>query len=141
MTQYPKKPIKPILSHFRINFSIVQFEQYFYEIKTNINLALEPEASYNTRSMGLMDSMKQLGDLKKMRDQAMEVQKKLGGIKITVEHKGVTVVMTGDQKVISISGDNNLEKVTDAVNEALKQSQKVAAEEMKSLMGGMMPGM
>ena len=91
--------------------------------------------------MGLMDNLKQLGDLKKMRDQAMEVQKKLGGIKITVEHKGVTVVMTGDQKVVSIDGDNDLSKVTDAVNEALKQSQRVAAEEMKSLMGGSMPGM
>lgn len=88
-----------------------------------------------------MDSMKQLGDLKKMRDQAMEVQKKLSGIKITVEHKGVTVVMTADQKVVSITGENDLEKVTDAINEALKQSQKVAAEEMKSLMGGLMPGM
>lgn len=92
--------------------------------------------------MGFMDSLKQLGDLKKMRDQALEVQKKLAGIKITVEHKGVTVVMTADQKVISISGDNNFDNITEAVNEALKQSQKVAAEEMKSLMGGMgMPGM
>lgn len=89
-----------------------------------------------------MDGLKQLGDLKKMRDQAMEVQKRLSGIKITVEHKGVTVVMTADQKIVSISGDNNLEKVTEAVNESLKQSQKVAADEMKSLMGGMgMPGM
>lgn len=87
-----------------------------------------------------MDNIKQLGDLKKMRDQAMEVQKRLQAIKITVEHKGVTVVMTGDQKVVSLSGDNNLEKVTEAVNEALKQSQKVAAEEMKDLMGGF-PGL
>lgn len=91
--------------------------------------------------MGLMDSLKQMGDLKKMRDQAMEVQKRLGGIKITVEHKGVTIVMTADQKVISISGEQDFEKITEAVNEALKQSQKVAAEEMKSLMGGSFPGM
>jgi len=91
--------------------------------------------------MGLMDNMKQLGDLKKMRDQAMEVQKKLSGIKITVEHKGVTVVMTADQKLISIEGEQNFDKITDAVNEALKQSQKVAADEMKSLMGGLLPGM
>lgn len=90
--------------------------------------------------MGLMDGIKQLGDLKKMRDQAMEVQKKLAGIKVTVEHKGVTVTMTADQKIISITGDNDLEKVTDAVNEAIKESQKVAAKEMQSLMGGM-PGM
>lgn len=89
--------------------------------------------------MGMFDNLKQLGDLKKMRDQAMEVQKRLQAIKITVEHKGIVVVMTGDQKVISLSGNNDLEKVTEAVNEALKQSQKVAAEEMKDLMGGM-PG-
>ncbi len=92
--------------------------------------------------MGLMDSMKQLGDLKKMRDQAMEIQKKLGGIKITVEHKGVIVVLTADQKVVSISGEQDFDKITEAVNEALKQSQKVAAEEMRGLMGGMgLPGM
>lgn len=91
--------------------------------------------------MGLMDGLKQLGDLKKMRDQAMEVQKRLSGIKITIEHKGVTVVMTADQKVQSISGEMESNKVTEAVNEALKQSQKVAADEMKGLMGGMgIPG-
>lgn len=92
--------------------------------------------------MGFMDNLKQLGDLKKMRDQAMEMQKKLAAIKLTVEHKGVTVVMTADQKIISISGEQDFEKITDAVNEALKQAQKVAADEMKPLMGGMgIPGM
>ena len=92
--------------------------------------------------MGLMDNLKQFGDLKKMADQAKEVQKRLGDIKLTVEHKGVIVVMTADQKVVSIEGDNDLNKVRDAINEALKESQKVAAEEMKSLMGGMgLPGM
>lgn len=89
-----------------------------------------------------MDNLKQLGDLKKMRDQAMEVQRKLSGIKITVEHKGVVVVMSADQKVTSISGEQDFNKITEAVNEALKQSQKVAAEEMKGLMGGIgLPGM
>lgn len=92
--------------------------------------------------MGLMDGLKQLGDLKKMRDQAMEVQKRLAGIKITVEHKGVIIVMTADQKINSIDGELDFAKITEAVNEALKQSQKVAAEEMKGLMGGMgLPGM
>lgn len=92
--------------------------------------------------MGLMDNMKQLGDLKKMRDQAMEIQKKLADIKVTVEHQGVIVVMTADQKVISITGEPNLDKVTHAVNEALKQTQKVAAQEMQGMMGGLgLPGM
>ena len=92
--------------------------------------------------MGFMDNLKQLGDLKKMRDQAMEVQKRLSRIRITIEHKGVTVVMTADQKVQSISGEADFGKITEAINEALKQSQKVAADEMKGLMGGMgIPGM
>ena len=92
--------------------------------------------------MGLMDNLKQLGDLKKMRDSAMELQKKLAQIKITVEHKGVIVVMTADQKIVSISGELDHGKITESVNEALKQSQKVAAEEMKPMMGGMgLPGM
>lgn len=92
--------------------------------------------------MGMMDNLKQLGDLKKMRDEAMAVQKKLAGIKITVEHKGVTVVLTADQNIKSIEGEQNFDKITEAVNEALKQSQKVAAEEMKGLMGGLgLPGM
>ena len=77
-----------------------------------------------------------------MADQAKELQKKLADIKVTVEHKGVIVVMTADQKLVSLSGDNNLDKVTDAVNEAIKQTQKVAAEEMKGMMGGLgLPGM
>lgn len=84
-----------------------------------------------------MDNLSKLGDLKKMRDSALEVQKKLAGIKITVEHRGVTVVMTADQKVVSISGDPDFQKITEAINEALKQSQKVAAEEMKPMMGGL----
>ena len=89
-----------------------------------------------------MDNLKQLGDLKKMRDQAMEVQKKLAGIKITVEHRGVIVVMTADQKVVSISGEMDHGKIAEAVNETLKQSQKVAADEMKPMMGGLgIPGM
>lgn len=89
-----------------------------------------------------MDNLKQLGDVKKMRDQAMAIQKKLADIKITVEHKGVVVQMTADQKVVSISGVQDFDKITEAVNEALKQSQKVAAEEMKPMMGGLgLPGM
>ncbi len=92
--------------------------------------------------MGLMDGLKQLGDLKKMRDQAMEMQKKLAEIRITVEHQGVTVVMTADQKVVSITGEPNLEKVTHAINEAMKQCQKVAADEMKPMLAGSgLPGM
>lgn len=92
--------------------------------------------------MGFMDNLKQLGDLKKMAEQAKEVQKRLDAIKITVEHKDVTVILTGNTRILSISGDDDLDKVTEAVNEGIKQAQKVAAQEMKGMMGGMgLPGM
>jgi len=50
--------------------------------------------------------------------------------------------MTADQKVISIDGEQSFEKSLKQLMKPSKQSQKVAAEEMKSLMGGMgLPGM
>ena len=78
-----------------------------------------------------------IGDLKKMRDQAMAIQKALQSEHITVDKHGVQVVITGDQKIISIKingkGDND---VKDAVNEAVKKSQEVAAKKLQQ-MGGM----
>lgn len=105
-----------------------------------LNNLLKAERKF--KNVGLMDNIKQLGDMRKMQQQAQEVQKRLAGIKITVEHKGVTVVLTGDQKIVSIDGDQDFAKITDAVNEGLKQAQKVATDEMKDLMGSLgMPGM
>ena len=90
----------------------------------------------------MFNPFKAVGDLKSMRDQAVKMQQALSAEEVIVEKNGVRVVMTGDQKVQSIQGEMEPGKVTEAVNEALKQSQKVAADEMKGLMGGMgTPGM
>jgi len=84
------------------------------------------------------DKFKKLGDLKKMRDQAVQMQKMLQQEKIEVEEHGVKVVMTGDQKVVSITIDDvENTRVADAVNTAVKKSQKVAAKKLQEMSGGL----
>ena len=86
----------------------------------------------------MMNPFQQLGDLKKMRDQAMAIQKELQAEQITVEKQGVRIVITGDQKILSLEsngkGDND---IRDAINEAVKKSQEVAARKLASMSGGL----
>ena len=86
----------------------------------------------------MMNPFQQLGDLKKMRDQAMAIQKELQKEEITVESHGVKVVITGDQKIQYIASngrsDNDLK---DAINDAIKKSQEVAAKKLASMGGGL----
>jgi nucleoid-associated protein EbfC len=80
----------------------------------------------------------QLGELKKMRDQAMQIQKELEKEEITMEKHGVVVVISGDQKLrkIETNGKND-DDIKDAINEAIKESQKVAAKKLASMGGGL----
>ncbi len=80
----------------------------------------------------------QLGELKKMRDQAMQIQKELQKEEVNVEKNGVEIVITGDQRIQEIKtngkGDNDIKE---AVNEAIKKSQEVAARKLASMQGGL----
>ncbi|SRR6266480_6563380 len=78
-----------------------------------------------------------LGDLKKMRDQAMAIQKALQSEHITIDKSGVQVIISGDQKIISLKVNGRSDNdVKDAVNEAVKKSQEIAAKKLQQ-MGGM----
>ena len=80
----------------------------------------------------------QLGDLKKMRDQAMKIQKELQAEEVSVDSHGVQIVMTGDQKIKEIKTNGKSDNdVKDAVNEAIKKSQEVAAKKMMQMGGGL----
>lgn len=80
----------------------------------------------------------QLGELKKMRDQAMQIQKELQAEEIEIEKHGVRVVITGDQKLKSIDSNGHDDNdVRDAVNEAIKKSQEVAAKKLQNMTGGL----
>lgn len=85
-----------------------------------------------------MNPFGQIGELKKMRDQAMQIQKQLQAEEITVEKKGVKVVMTGDQKLkdLETNGKNDSD-IKEAINEAIKKSQEVAAKKLQQMTGGL----
>ena len=80
----------------------------------------------------------QLGDLKKMRDQAMQIQKELQAEEVSVDKNGVQIVITGDQKIkeISVNGRSDND-VKEAVNEAVKKSQEIAARKLATMQGGL----
>lgn len=86
----------------------------------------------------MFNPLGQLGDLKKMRDQAMQIQRQLQAEEVTVQKHGVTVVITGDQKIKSIETGNAADNhIKDAVNEAIKKSQEVAAKKLSGMGGGL----
>lgn len=86
----------------------------------------------------MFDKFQQLKKLKQLRDQAMAMQKALAQEFVTVEKNGVKIVMSGDQKVHKIEVDGEEQRnVTEAVNEAIKESQKVAAKKVQEMGGGL----
>lgn len=80
----------------------------------------------------------QLGELKKMRDQAMEIQRLLSAEEVTVEKNGVRIVISGDQKIKELSSNGRSdEDIKEAVNEAVKKSQEIAAKKLSAMGGGL----
>lgn len=94
----------------------------------------------------MFDKLQQLKELKKMRDDAMNIQKALDAETVEEEKNGVTVKITLAQRVVSIdSHDKSDEDIVEAVNAAVKESQKEAAKKMQQMGGfdslkGMMGG-
>ena len=80
----------------------------------------------------------QLGELKKMRDQAMQIQRELQAEEVSVDNHGIQIIITGDQRIKEIKtngkGDNDIKE---AVNEAIKKSQEIAAKKLASMQGGL----
>lgn len=88
--------------------------------------------------MGLGDTFGKLGDMNKLRQQAMQMQKNLSSQQITIEENGVKIVITGDQRIVelSIQGISN-EVLNDVLNKAIRKSQELAAKELMNVSGGM----
>src|SRR5579863_5973453 len=80
----------------------------------------------------------QLGEIKKMRDQAMAMQRELQAEIVEVNKRGVFVKISGDQKIIEMKTNGKSDDdIKEAVNEAVKKSQEIAAKKMQGMMGGM----
>lgn len=86
----------------------------------------------------MFDKFKQLGQLNEMRKKAAELQKELEKIIETLEKKGWTVSVTGDQKIRYIKKDGeDMQELVDLINEAMKRVQKESAKKMMEMGGGL----
>lgn len=86
----------------------------------------------------IFDKFQQLKELKRMRDEALRIQKILAAETVEVEEQGVRVVMSGDQKIkeIEIDGEEK-SSLADVLNKAIKKSQEVAAKKLQGMGGGL----
>lgn len=86
----------------------------------------------------MTNPLQKIGDLKKIRDQAIEMQKVLAQEKVEINENGVHIIITGDQKIqlFEIQGVRN-DLVQDKLNKAIKQSQELAAKKLQSMSGGL----
>jgi len=84
------------------------------------------------------DKVKQLGQLKKMRDQAMTIQKQLAQEEIEINEDGIKILISGDQKLklLEIDGMSNA-RVLELINKAIKKSQEMAARKLAEMSGGL----
>jgi DNA-binding protein YbaB len=86
----------------------------------------------------MFDKFKQLGELAKMRQKAMELQKELEKIIKTNEKNGWQVSVTGDQKIRYIKKDGeDMKDLTDLINNLMKDVQKESAKKMMEMGGGL----
>jgi DNA-binding protein YbaB len=86
----------------------------------------------------MFDKFKQLGELKKLRDEAMKMKRELAGEEVEVNEGGIRVVISGDQQIkfFEIQGISN-QKVIEVLNKAIEKSQKLAAQKLQNMSGGL----
>ncbi|RJR24806.1 YbaB/EbfC family DNA-binding protein [Candidatus Microgenomates bacterium] len=86
----------------------------------------------------MTNPLRQLGELKKMRDQAMQIQRTLKNERIELDEGGIKIVLNGQQEILEleIDGEKN-DKLKDKLNKALKTSQEIAAKKLQQMSGGL----
>ncbi|MFI5265569.1 MAG: YbaB/EbfC family nucleoid-associated protein [Candidatus Levyibacteriota bacterium] len=85
-----------------------------------------------------MKGLGAMGDLKKLRDEAMKIQNELKQIVVTASRGRVSVELTADMKVRSFKlNEEEMKDAIDALNEALEKAQKKAAAKMQEMGGGL----
>lgn len=72
-----------------------------------------------------------LGDMRKLQQQAKQMQDALKQEEVIVERNGVKVIVRGDQVLQEIEVDGVIEnRIAEAVNEAIKKTQELAAKKL-----------
>lgn len=86
----------------------------------------------------MANPFKALGDLNQLRQQAKQMQQQLAEEEIRVESGDIVVVISGDQKIkhFSVQGITSQDAI-DALNEAIKKSQELAAKKLQEMTGGL----
>lgn len=75
-----------------------------------------------------------LGDLQKLQQQAQQMQASLQKEQVVVEKNGVKVTVRGDQQIQEIEIDGIVEnRIVEAINEAIKKTQELAARKLIEL--------
>jgi len=84
----------------------------------------------------MANPLKALGDVNQLRKQAKQMQNDLAAEEIRIERGDIVVVISGDQKIkhFSVQGITSDDAV-DALNEAIKKSQELAAKKLQAMMG------
>lgn len=79
-----------------------------------------------------------MGDMAKLQQQAQQMQAALQKEQVEVEKNGVKVLVRGDQQILSVEIDGIVEnRVTEAINEAIRKTQEIAARQlMQQTQGG-----
>lgn len=86
----------------------------------------------------MINPFQQIGELKKMRDQAIAIQRELGAEEVIVEKNGVRIVISGAQELKSLESNGRSDSdIKEAVNEAVKKSQQIAAKKLSQMQGGL----
>ena len=72
-----------------------------------------------------------LGDLQKLQQQAQKMQAALQQETVVIDKNGVKITMRGDQQILEVENDGIVEnRVAEAVNEAVKKTQELAAKKL-----------
>jgi len=86
----------------------------------------------------MINPFKQIGEIKKMRDSAMQIQRELQSEEVVIDKNGVHILITGDQKIKTLeSNGRSDDDIKDAINEAIKKSQELAAKKLSQMSGGL----
>jgi len=86
----------------------------------------------------MFDKFKQIGELKKMRDEAMRIQKELAAEKVEINEGNIKIIIAGDQKIqeLEINGESQ-NRLIEVLNKAIKRSQEIAARKVQQMSGGL----
>jgi len=86
----------------------------------------------------MLNPFQSLGDLNKLRQQAIEIQRQLEAEEIEVNKNNVQVKMTGNQVIRDLIVDGQSDRrLIDILNEAIKKSQEIAAKKLAQMGGGL----